>query len=94
MVDVAVTTPDFDFKAEKMMVNLRELTPKQICFQMLTPSDVVATLHVPTPPPIEPVDCESTVRIHMTGIHCDLRDVSWYYAQKTGMMQGESGTYV
>jgi len=33
---VAVASPDYDFKAENVVVNLRELTPTQIHFQMLT----------------------------------------------------------
>ncbi len=33
---IAVTTPDFDFMAEDIVLNLRELTPKQIHLETLT----------------------------------------------------------
>jgi len=57
-----------------------------------TPTEVTTTVNVPKKPPAEPIDFESTVRIHLTGIHSDLRNVRWYYKKKTGMMQ-ESGMY-
>ena len=33
---VAVTSPDYDFLADNIVVNLRELTPNQISFQTTT----------------------------------------------------------
>ena len=57
-----------------------------------TPTSVTSTVHAPKKPPVEPVELESTVRLYLSGIHSDLRDVLWYYRKKTGMMQ-EAGTY-
>jgi hypothetical protein len=43
----------------------------------------------------EPIELETFLRLHLTGITSDLHDVVWYYNKKSGVIQehGEAGVW-